>query len=101
MRGGREVAEPCSDAVKSGTESFNCPDSENLCDLSHVNVGGGAINEVIAVTKMADKKKTTGKKSPVSALFCDGCHIVALGVCFCNVTAFTKYFYPDSAWCLR
>ena len=42
-----EVAGPCSDAVKSGTESFNCPDSENLCDMCHVNVGGVAFNDVI------------------------------------------------------
>ncbi len=45
-----EVAGPCSDAVKSGTESFNCPDSEILCDLNHMNVGGEDINEVIAIT---------------------------------------------------
>ena len=66
-----EVAGPCSDAVKSGTESFNCPDSEKLCDLSHVNVGGGENNEVIFITKLVCKINTTRRKEAKSPLFCD------------------------------
>ena len=72
----------CSDAVKSGTESFNCPDSENLCDLSHVNVGGGANNEVISITKSVRKINTTRKKEAKPPLFCDLRHISPSRVCF-------------------
>jgi hypothetical protein len=48
--------------VKSGTESFNCPDSENLCDLNHANIGGVDIFEVIAITKREYEKNTMDKK---------------------------------------
>jgi hypothetical protein len=57
--------------VKSGTESFNCPDSENLCDLNHVNVGGGEIIEVICITKLTRKKNTVDKNKAVRPMFCD------------------------------
>ena len=48
--------------MKSGTESFNCPDSENLCDACHVKIGGVDVNEVILVTKKVGKKKYDGEK---------------------------------------
>lgn len=63
MCGGRGSRAPVH-AVKSGTESFNCPDSEILCDLSHVNVGGVVFNEVTCVTKMMYKKNSTQVKEP-------------------------------------
>jgi hypothetical protein len=87
--------------VKSGTESFNCPDSENLCDLNHVNVGGTEINEVIAITKMEYEKNTAGTKTADLMLICDGCHISILRVCLGIVTGFTKYFYADFSGCDR
>ena len=49
MCGGRG-SRALSDSAKSGTESFNCPDSGILCDLNHMNVGGEDINGVIAIT---------------------------------------------------
>ena len=69
------VAGPCSDAVKSGTESFNCPDDGNLCDMNHVNVGGADMNEVIFVTKMVDKKNTMAINKAKTTNFCDVNHI--------------------------
>jgi len=48
--------------VKSGTESFNCPDSEKLCDLHHANIGVADIIEVIVITKREYEKNTMEKK---------------------------------------
>ncbi|MNY22208.1 hypothetical protein D3C86_1558040 [compost metagenome] len=48
--------------MKSGTESFNCPDSENLCDVRHANIGGADKIEVIVVTKLEYEKNTMERK---------------------------------------
>ncbi|EAA1872913.1 hypothetical protein ZV20_09965 [Salmonella enterica subsp. enterica serovar Give] len=54
-----EVAGPCSvDTAQSGTESFNCPDRDNLCDLCHINIGGREVIDVILITKWLCKKTT-------------------------------------------
>jgi hypothetical protein len=87
--------------VKSGTESFNCPDSENLCDAHHVKVGGVDVNEVILVTKKVGKKNAMARNAAKTTLFCDGCHDLVLWVCFWIVTDFTKYFYADFSGCDR
>ena len=64
--------------MKSGTESFNCPDSENLCDECHVKVGGVDVNEVILVTKKVGKKNTMARNAAKTTLLCDGCHDLVL-----------------------
>ena len=61
--------------MKSGTESFNCPDSGILCDLNHVNVGGGHKIEVICVTNVVCKKNTEGLNPPGLTVLCDEYHI--------------------------
>ena len=87
--------------MKSGTESFNCPDSENLCDICHVNVGGVAFNDVIRITKLVGKKNTMAKNKAKTTCFCDCDRIFVLWVCFWIVTDFTKYFYADFSGCDR
>ena len=87
--------------MKSGTESFNCPDSENLCDICHVNVGGVAFNDVIRITKLVGKKNTMAKNKAKTTRFCDCDLIFVLWVCFWIVTDFTKYFYADFSGCDR
>ena len=87
--------------MKSGTESFNCPDSGNLCDVRHVKIGGVDINEVILVTKLVGKKNTMARKKAKVTSLCDCCHVFVWCVCFKIVTDFTKYFYADFSGCDR
>jgi hypothetical protein len=48
-----------------------------------------------------DKKNTMARNAAKTTLFCDGCHFLALWVCFWIVTDFTKYFYADFSGCDR
>ncbi|PLY54071.1 hypothetical protein F153LOC_13565 [Lelliottia sp. F153] len=87
--------------MKSGTESFNCPDSEILCDLNHVNVGGGAKIEVIFVTNVVCKKNTQGKNPPGLTLLCDHNHILCWRVCWMFVIIFTINLKAEFSRCDR
>ncbi|EFD5221666.1 hypothetical protein DNU01_14700 [Escherichia coli] len=59
------------DSAKSGTESVNCPVVGLLCDISHINIGGREVIDVMSITKNLCKKATSRLFSLKMAFKCE------------------------------
>ncbi|EEJ49809.1 hypothetical protein HMPREF0358_0355 [Escherichia coli 83972] len=52
-----------------------------MCDISHINVGGREVIDVMLITKCLCKKATRRRFSLKMAFKCELCHIFILMVC--------------------